>query len=56
MTIFGYIFWGICIIAIVGSFWMQKKYKSGAPDKSSNQELHEEITKLDNSRNDPPRF
>ncbi|MCM3734487.1 hypothetical protein M3215_01195 [Bacillus cytotoxicus] len=53
MTIFGIIFWSICILLIGVGFFLQRKYKSEAPNKSANQTIHEELGRDDQHRNDP---
>lgn len=53
MTIFGIIFWSICILLISVGFFLQRKYKSEAPNKSTNQTIHEELGRDDQHRNDP---
>ena len=55
MTIFGYLFWGICILAIALGFFMQKKYGTKAPDKSNKDIMNEEIARNTHS-NDRPRL
>lgn len=55
MTLFGYLFWGIGILAIALGFYMEKKYGTKAPDKSNKDILNEEITRQTHS-NDRPRI
>ncbi|MFB7142710.1 hypothetical protein ACFCYN_24240 [Gottfriedia sp. NPDC056225] len=55
MTLFGYLFWGIIIVAIAFAFFMQKKFGTTAPDKSDSQKLHEEVIRQTHN-NDRPKF
>ncbi|MBO9131466.1 hypothetical protein [Bacillus sp. 165] len=56
MTLFGLIFWGVFAMCLISAFYIQRKYKSGTPEKSLNQEMNEASTRLDNARNDRPRL
>ncbi|GGE85702.1 hypothetical protein [Priestia taiwanensis] len=51
MTIVGYLFWGICLLAIALGFFMQKKWGTKAPVKNSENILDEEIAR--NTHNSP---
>ncbi|PEJ59581.1 hypothetical protein CN692_05165 [Bacillus sp. AFS002410] len=55
MTSLGYLFWGFVILIIAFGYFMQKKFGTGAPNKSDNQTMNEEIgretTKVNNSNN-----
>ncbi|MET3195654.1 hypothetical protein [Bacillus sp. OAE603] len=55
MTLFGYLFWGIGILAIALGFFMQKKYGTKAPVKSNKDIMNEEIARNTHS-NDRPRI
>jgi hypothetical protein len=55
MTIFGYLFWSICILAIALCFFMQKKFGTKAPVKNDKDIMNEEITRNTHS-NDSPRI
>jgi len=53
MTLFGYLFWGFVVLAIVFGFFMQKKFGTKAPDKTDRQEMNEEIARTTHSNNRP---
>jgi hypothetical protein len=55
MTLFGYLFWGICLGAVIFAFFMEKNLGTTAPYKTEHQVLHEEITRLSHN-NERPRL
>ncbi|WP_179194819.1 hypothetical protein [Bacillus sp. EAC] len=55
MTIIGYLFWGICFVAVIFAFFMEKKFGTTAPHKTEHQVLHEELTRISHN-NDRPRL
>jgi hypothetical protein len=55
MTLMGYLFWGICLVAILYAFFMEKKFGTKAPHRTETQALHEEITRVSHN-NDRPRI
>ncbi|MGG2026289.1 hypothetical protein AB1282_11355 [Gottfriedia sp. S16(2024)] len=49
MTLIGYLFWGICLVAVLFMFLIAKKLGTTPPYKTEHQVLYEEITKIDRS-------
>ncbi len=47
MTLIGYLFWGICLVAVIFTFLIEKKLGTTPPYKTEHQALFEEITKID---------
>lgn len=55
MTLIGYLFWVLCLAAIIIAFFAEKKIGTTKPHKTEHQALNDEITRLSHS-NDRPRF
>ncbi|MFF3021038.1 hypothetical protein ACFVRR_00030 [Gottfriedia sp. NPDC057948] len=47
MTLIGYLFWVICLAAVIFTFLNEKKLGTTPPYKTEHQALFEEITKID---------